>query len=177
MLSLSIKKWLPRLAALVFSGVFAMAALGSTKENQMALSQKWIDMIESKKAFTTEELMPLFVDLQPITPEDMFGQWKGGKFDGGKPDAINWYGKRFISREYVEPLLVTGADGSVQVFDKLGSARLREMVFKGVVSTGLIYDKQPILDYFRKINDDLIVGFGESKGPTPDFFFYLSREK
>ena len=165
-----------RYAAIVLITIGAIHAAHG-KDSTMTLSQKWLDIIESKKAYSTEELMPLFLDLPPITPEEIFGQWKGGKFDGGKPDPINWYGKRFISREYVEPLLVTGADGSVQVFDKLGSARLREIAFKNVVSTGLIYDKHPILDYFRKINDDLIIGFGESKGPTPDFFFFLQREK
>lgn len=149
----------------------------SAKQNNTDVVSKWNEIIDSGKAYSTEALMPLFKELAPIKPEEMFGQWKGGKFDGGKPDPINWYGKRFISREYVEPLLVTGADGKVHVFDKLGSARLREMVFADVVSTGLIYDKHPILDYFRKINDDLIVGFGESKGETPDFFFYLAREK
>ena len=165
-----------RYAAIVLITIGAIHAAHG-KDSATTLSQKWLDIIESKKAYSTEELMPLFLDLPPITPEEIFGQWKGGKFDGGKPDPINWYGKRFISREYVEPLLVTGADGSVQVFDKLGSARLREIAFKNVVSTGLIYDKHPILDYFRKINDDLIIGFGESKGPTPDFFFFLQREK
>ncbi|GAA6134310.1 hypothetical protein NBRC116188_10990 [Oceaniserpentilla sp. 4NH20-0058] len=161
----------------LIASIFCVSAFSAMKDDNMALSNKWTEIINSGKSHTTNELMPLFLDLEPIKPEAMFGQWKGGKFDGGKPDVINWYGKRFVSREYVEPLLVTAADGSVQVFDKLGSARLREMVFGDVVSTGLIYDNQPILDYFRKINDDLIIGYGETKGDTPDFFFYLAREK
>lgn len=161
----------------LMASVLCLSAFGAIKDENMTLSNKWLEIIDSGKPQTTNELMPLFLDLPPIKPEEMFGQWKGGKFDGGKADPINWYGKRFVSREYVEPLLVTAADGSIQVFSKLGSARLREMVFGDVVSTGLIYDKHPILDYFRKINDDLIIGYGEAKGETPNFFFYLAREK
>lgn len=68
----------------------------------------------------------------------MIGTWEGGKFDGGQPDAINWYGMRFVSMEYVEPLLVTAPDGSIQVYEGLGSARLREVLFENRVSTFLL---------------------------------------
>ena len=77
--------------------------------------------------------------------------------------------------EYVEPLLITAADGSIQAYEGLGAARLREVLFENRVSATLIYDRQPIMDYFRKVNDDLIIGWGEVKGDTPDFFFWLQR--
>lgn len=139
------------------------------------LSQTWISMIESGNAYSSEELMPLFLKLKAIAPEEIYGTWHGGKFDGGLPDPINWYGKRFVSMEYVEPLLVTAPDGTIKPYTGLGSARLREVLFKNRVSTTLIYDRQPIIDYFRKVNEDLIIGWGEVKGDTPDFFFWLER--
>lgn len=135
-----------------------------------------MEAIESGDAYTTEQLMPFFKRLKPIDTDFMVGTWKGGKFDGGLPDPINWYGKRFVSREYVEPLLVEAADGSIQVYEGLGQARMREIRFAGITSAALLYDKQPIIDYFRKVDDNTVIGFGETKGETEDFFFYLIRE-
>jgi len=122
--------------------------------------------------------MPMFKMLKPIDTDFMVGTWKGGKFDGGLPDPINWYGKRFVSEEYVEPLLVEAPDGSIQAYDGLGQARMREIRFAHVTSAALIYNNYPIIDYFRKVNDDVVIGFGETKGEeNEDFFFYLIRER
>lgn len=171
------KKALSIVLALLAFSLFNTELLAGDKEHRHGnrLAQKWIEIIESGDAYSSEELMPLFLKLKSVDPEDMFGTWHGGKFDGGLPDPINWYGKRFVSMEYVEPLLITAADGSIQVYEGLGSARLREVLFENRVSTTLIYDNQPIMDYFRKINDDLVIGWGEVKGETPDFFFWLER--
>ena len=136
-------------------------------------------MIESGKAYTTQNIMKEYDQLEAIDTDFLVGTWKGGKFDGGKmPDPIKWYGKRFDSRDQVEPLLVYGEDGSVQVYDKLGAARMRNIEFKGKVSASLIYDKQPIMDYFRKVNDNVVIGYGEVKGqPDSNFFFHLTRQQ
>ncbi len=142
-----------------------------------AVQQRWAERIESGAAYAESELWPDYLELEPISIEDILGTWRGGKFDGGaEPDPINWYGKRFNSADFVEPLLVNKADGSIGVFDKLGAARLRDVQFKGKVSATIIYDSQPIMDYFRKVDDDTIIGWGEVKGESPDFFFWLKRD-
>ena len=41
----------------------------------------------------------------------------------------------------------------------------------------LIYDSQPIMDYFRKVNDDVVIGLGDIKGKPLDFFFHLTRDQ
>ena len=162
----------------LFTTLFSINSQATYKHHgNQKLQQQWQEIIDSGNAYTTEELMPLFLRLRSIDPDEIIGQWRGGKFDGGLPDAINWYGKRFVNREYVEPLLVTAPDGSIQAYTGLGTARLREVLFENRVSTSLIYDNQPIIDYFRKVTDDLIIGFGEVKGEeNEDFFFYLIRE-
>lgn len=120
--------------------------------------------------------MPLFQRLEPVSVEFMFGTWKGGKFDGGKePDPINWYGKRFLSRDHAEPLLCRGPDGAIYSYEKLGLARLREAGFDGKLSASLIYDQQPIMDYFRKVSNQVVIGLGDIKGRPLDFFFHLTR--
>lgn len=132
-------------------------------------------MIQNGQAYSTEALMPLYDQLEPVDIDFMLGSWKGGKFDGGKPDPINWYGKRFNSAEDAEPLLARKPDGTVYSFDQWGMARLREVKFRGKVSATLIYNSKPIMDYFRKIDDNTLLGFGEIKGHEP-FFFHLRRE-
>lgn len=49
------------------------------------------------------------------------------------------------------------------------------MVYRGVVSTTMIYDEWPVFDHFRYVNDKLIAGVMEGKTLGKDFFFYLKR--
>ena len=141
------------------------------------VQQQWMDMIASGEAYSAETLMPLCTQLEPVDTEFMLGTWKGGKFDGGsEPDPINWYGKRFTSTTDVEPLLVTNAEGEVATYDKLGGAQMRHIEFDGTVSAALIYDSQPIMDYFRRVSDDVVIGLGDIKGKPTDFFFHLTRD-
>jgi len=149
----------------------------NSEKDMTALKSKWDNRIESGKAYTTEEMMPDYLALAPISIEEIIGKWHGGKFDGGTtPDPINWYGKYFHGPEHVEPLMIKTPEGIVP-FTKLGSARLREVFFKNQVSATIIYNNQPIMDYFRKVDDNTIIGWGEVKGETPDFFFWLKREE
>lgn len=144
---------------------------------QAEAQARLLQMIDSGEAYPASELLPLYEQLEPVSVEFMLGSWKGGKFDGGtEPDPINWYGKRFDSAKHAEPLMVRTADGSVQPYTALGAAQLRMVEFGGKVSASLIYDKQPIMDYFRKIDDNRVIGLGDIKGKPTDFFFHLTRE-
>ncbi|MBU1193245.1 MAG: DUF4334 domain-containing protein [Proteobacteria bacterium] len=134
------------------------------------------EMIESKQAYTNEQILPLYDLLDTVDTEFMLGTWKGGKFDGGKmPDPINWYGKRFNSADDAEPLLARKPDGTIYSFDKWGMARIREVKFRGKVTGSLIYNEKPIMDYFRKLDENTMIGLGEAKGKLL-FFFHLSRQ-
>ncbi|MET0342630.1 MAG: DUF4334 domain-containing protein [Polyangiales bacterium] len=142
----------------------------------MSVQADLLGIIKSGNACPASTLMTLYEQLEPISVEQILGTWKGGKFDGGAdPDPIKWYGKRFVSRTHAEPLLCHAPDGSIYSYDKLGHAQLREMAFGGKVSAALIYDQQPIMDYFRKVTDDVIIGLGDVKGKPTDFFFHLTR--
>ncbi|MDA8142171.1 MAG: DUF4334 domain-containing protein [Desulfobacteraceae bacterium] len=144
----------------------------------MSAQEKLLAIIRSGEACPADILMPLFEQLEPASAESMIGTWHGGKFDGGKePDPIHWYGKRFVSRTHVEPMLCQKEDGTVYAWDKWGAAQLREVVFGGKVQACLIYDKLPMMDYFRKVTDNLVIGLGDIKGRPTEFFFWLEREK
>jgi hypothetical protein len=143
----------------------------------MSVESNLLEIIQSGRACPAATLMPLFEQLEPISAEFMIGSWRGGKFDGGAdPDPIKWYGKRFISASHVDPLMCRAEDGSIYSYTKLGLAQLREVAFGGKVSASLIYDSQPIMDYFRKVTKDIVIGLGDIKGRPTDFFFHLTRE-
>lgn len=158
-------------------GVDDGAAENQTDMKAQAEAVKQLnEMIASGKAYTNDDILPLFDQLDPVNIDEMIGTWKGGKFDAGKsPDPINWYGKRFNSAYDAEPLLASKPDGTIYSFDKWGMAQLREIKFRDKVSGSLIYNQKPLMDYFRKIDDDTLLGLGEMKGKLL-FFFYLKRD-
>ena len=147
-------------------------------DTRTGAAQQLQAIIESGEACPGDTLAGLFDQLEPIAADDMIGMWHGGLFDGGQgPDPIRWYGKRFVSRTHVDPLMCRAEDGTIYSYDKLGFAQLREMAFNGVTSAALIYDKHPIMDYFRKVTDDIVIGRGETKGQDDDLWFHLTREQ
>ncbi|WP_222843972.1 DUF4334 domain-containing protein [Cellulosimicrobium sp. CUA-896] len=54
-------------------------------------------------------------------------------------------------------------------------ARLRETVFRGVVSATMTYDAQPIDDHLRAVDDDTLLGLMDARGMARPFFFVLRR--
>ena len=139
------------------------------------------EMIESSATVAPEELEPLFDSLEPVTIGEMLGSWAGGSFDpegkaGEMLRAISWHGKRFDSSENVQPLICRDEAGELFAYDQMGEARLREVSFRGVVSAAMVYDRQPIIDYFRRIDEERVMGLMDRKGADPDFYFHLSRE-
>ncbi len=67
---------------------------------------------------TTADALALFDQLDPVTPEEMLGSWRGEGFPTGHPldgllEAWHWRGKRFDSLEEVHPLVFDGPGGGV----------------------------------------------------------------
>ncbi len=145
--------------------------------NSASAEKQLLEMIKSGKDYPPSALMPLFEKLQPASIDFMMGTWRGGVFDHTRPDPIRWYGKRFNAVDDVEPLLCTKEDGTIYTWDKWGAARLREAAFGGKVQATLIYDQKPLMDYFRKVSDDVVIGLGDIKGRPTNFFFWLERVK
>lgn len=54
-------------------------------------------------------------------------------------------------------------------------ARLRMMEYRGKVSATVVYDDLPILDAFRQVDADTLLGAMDWKGEARPFFFALSR--
>lgn len=54
------------------------------------------------------------------------------------------------------------------------TARLRAVSHRGTVSAAMVYDHLPIIDHFRMVDDDNVMGLMDYRG-WPPYFFSLSR--
>ncbi|WP_151736327.1 DUF4334 domain-containing protein ['Paenibacillus yunnanensis' Narsing Rao et al. 2020] len=56
-------------------------------------------------------------------------------------------------------------------------ARLRFIQYRGKLGAAMVYDRQPIIDHFRRIDGDTLLGVMDIKGESgPRYFFVLERE-
>lgn len=55
-------------------------------------------------------------------------------------------------------------------------ARLRAVEFRGTVSAAMVYDDLPIIDHFRRLNDDALMGAMDLRNSPAPYFFLLERD-
>lgn len=56
-------------------------------------------------------------------------------------------------------------------------ARLRNLEFRGKASAAMIYDDLPIIDIFRRVDEDTLLGVMDKRGLTEPYFFVLYRDR
>lgn len=150
-----------------------------------------------------EEALALFDSLPAVDVGFMRGTWQGREFQTGHPldgllASTGWYGKQFIDGESVHPLLFYTEDrkavfpvdprkwpapelaGPVapqraSVGTEQFKARLRMLEFRGRLSATMVYDDRPILDVFRKVDRDTLLGLMDARD-MPPYFFVLRRD-
>lgn len=121
-----------------------------------------------------------FDALAPIETSFLHGEWQGGLIRTGHPGEeqlgmVRWAGKHFKSDDDVEPIVVLDAQEQRVVSPMMGKAQLRMVRHRGVVTATMIYDRHPILDHFRRVNDDLVLGIMDRKGEAAPLCFWLRR--
>ncbi|TIC88824.1 DUF4334 domain-containing protein [Nocardioides sp. GY 10113] len=55
-------------------------------------------------------------------------------------------------------------------------ARLREVRHRGVVTTAMVYDHLPIIDTFRRVDADTLLGVMDLRTHPAPYFFVLARD-
>lgn len=55
-------------------------------------------------------------------------------------------------------------------------ARLRMVEYRGVVTATMCYDRQPICDHFRVVDEDTVIGAMDLRGIAQPFLFVLRRQ-
>lgn len=150
----------------------------------MNTKETFENLKKQKGKISYKKLDEFYKDLEPITIDEMIGRWKGGyfltKISGLEIFLKNfilfkWYGKNFISQDKVKALVYSflGIKFNIPFF---GPAILRKMEFRGKLSASMIYNHLPIIDNFRKVDDNTIMGVMDVRGKIA-MYFYLKRKK
>lgn len=161
-----------------------------------------------------DDLIAAFDQLEAAPLPFMIGCWRGAEIATGHPadgllQASGWYGKLFLDRERVHPLLFwNGArTGVFSVHPKMANAldpaivprspwlgrimrlarpfistrrataRLRSVDFRGTSTAAMVYDHLPVIDVFRKIDDQRLLCVMDRRGEGgTHYVFTLTRD-
>ncbi|KAK5988581.1 hypothetical protein PT974_10065 [Cladobotryum mycophilum] len=141
-------------------------------------------MVKNKTRVSQQQVEAVFDGLQAVDPDFMLGRWASGYLNTGhhindKMDTMKWAGKAFNSVDDVDPVLSYNECGERVPDAKYGKATLKEVKLRGVVTAAMVYDSMPIIDGFKKVTDDIVLGMMDTKAPeyAPAYFFYLERLK
>ncbi|RAS60654.1 GXWXG protein [Lentzea atacamensis] len=138
-------------------------------------------------AVDAAELDALWDALAPVCAEEILGRWKGDSFATGHPwrvllVACRWYGKHLNAVDDVKPLICRAEDGSLYSNVDLtgGEASLWNVEFRGEVTATVVYDTMPVLDHFKRVDEDILLGVMNGKAPVlhngHHFYFLLERQ-
>lgn len=134
------------------------------------------------------ELDALWADLEVVVASALVGSWRGFAFPTGHPvervlARSRWHGKRFAAPNDATPLVCRADDGSLYSDTNAGKgeASLWNVEFRGEVTATMVYDGMPVLDHFKRVDDNTLMGIMNGK---PDvvladgrhFYFGLERE-
>jgi hypothetical protein len=62
------------------------------------------------------------------------------------------------------------------LFTRAPHARVRMVDHRGVLTAAVIYDRQPIIDVFRRVSADVLLGAMDLRGLPSPFLFVLRRD-
>lgn len=135
------------------------------------------------------DLDALWADLRTVTVAEVLGSWRGGDFATGHLastvlEQVGWHGKRFDAPLDAKPMMCRGADG--ELFSHLkagggGEASLWAVEFRGETTATMVYDKMPVFDHFKAVDDHTLMGIMNGKleaafGVAELYYFWLERE-
>jgi hypothetical protein len=127
-----------------------------------------------------EEALARFDGLPAVAEADMLGDWDGELVPTGHPGEamlgdLRWAGKRFRTRDDVAPLVCLDDAGERVDNPVMGAASLRMVEYRGVVTATMVYDRHPIFDSFRAVDDVTVMGAMDRKGDAAPLLFLLRR--
>lgn len=131
------------------------------------------------------ELDELWSALDTVDVQEILGTWRGVGLPTGHPlDGLmakyRWYGKTFSSPSDVQPNICYDDGGNLYSNREIGNgeASLWNVEFRGEVTATMIYDGRPVLDHFKRVDDDTLFGIMNAKDIDAfggHFYFLLER--
>lgn len=147
------------------------------------------DALRQAEAADPAELDALWADLAPARVEEILGPWRGGDFATGHVasavlEKVRWHGKRFDGALAAVPLVCRDENGDLYSNRDAGGggeASLWEVGFRGEVTATMVYDRMPVFDHFKKVDDDTLMGIMNGKleaafGVKDLYYFWLERD-
>lgn len=138
--------------------------------------------LRTQRDVATADLDEIWSALDTVRSADLLGTWKGDEFHTGHKmngllKAARWYGKVFNSVDDVDPIVCYDDDGNLFSNNELsrGGASLWDVEFRGEVTATMVYDGQPVLDHFKKVDDETLMGImnGKRQRLGGDFLYFL----
>lgn len=121
--------------------------------------------------------------------------WRGKRFDGAESAHPLIFETRSGATVSIDParvpfrFVVRHADfarsaAAARVFALVAPllattkprARIRAIEYRGIVTAAMIYDAQPAIDVFRRLDAGTLLGLMDLRGMERPFFFTLRRE-
>jgi hypothetical protein len=141
--------------------------------------------LRGRKGVDTAELDAIWTAMETVRSEDILGRWKGDEFHtghkmNGQLQLARWYGKFFNSVDNVDPIVCYDDQGNLFSNNELsrGGASLWDVEFRGEVTATMVYDGQPVLDHFKTVDANTLMGIMNGKHlRTANSYFYFILER
>jgi hypothetical protein len=112
----------------------------------------------------------IWAALAPAAVDEVLGTWKGADFATGHRlheglISTRWYGKTFVSPTDAKPLMCYDENGELFSNTRLGNgeASLWPVEFRGEVTATMVYDGMPVLDHFKWVDENTLMGIMNGK--------------
>lgn len=148
------------------------------------------DALRAATSAAPTDLDALWADLDVTDVESMRGSWRGGDFATGHVlsrvlEKVRWHGKRFGDPMDAVPLVCRNDEGDLYSNTTAaggGEASLWQVGFRGEVTATMVYDKLPVFDHFKRVDDNTVMGIMNGKldsafGIADLYYFWLEREQ
>ena len=155
----------------------------------MTDARQRFDALRAADPADPADLDALWSDLSPVGVDEVLGAWRGGDFRTGHVastvlEKVRWHGKRFDGPLDAKPLICRDEDGALYSNLAAGGgaeASLWPIEFRGETTATMVYDALPVLDHFKRVDDDTLMGIMNGKlesafGVTDLYHFWLERD-
>jgi hypothetical protein len=148
--------------------------------NQTTLQRRFEALAGADNPVPVKAALALYDELPAVDLDEMVGDWEGRCIRTGHPDEAHlaqlaWAGKRVHGRDDVEPLICHDDGGGRVASAFVGSAALRRVEYREVLTATIVYDIRPSLEHFRRVTADVLIGAAERKGQREPLLFWLRR--
>lgn len=150
--------------------------------------ERWQALRAAPDLLDPRRLDALWADLEVVEAASILGAWRGFAFPTGHPiervlAKSRWHGKRFVALDDAKPLICRAEDGSLysDTAAGKGEASLWQVEFRGEVTATMVYDGMPVLDHFKRVDDNTLMGVMNGKpgvvlAQGRHFYFGLERD-